>query len=279
MGSRVPNVLSIAGSDPSGGAGIQADLRTFAALGVYGCAALTALTAQNTVAVSAVFPVPADFVRQQLEAVFSDIELSAVKIGMLGSLAAARVVADILRAYSPPFVVLDPVMRASTGAVLLADDALRALRDELMPLATIVTPNAFEAGVLAGTPAPRSVREAHDAAQRLVAHGARAVLVTGGHLDEPDVSVDVLHMDSDTFEYRVPRIAAIETHGTGCTLSSAIAAFLARGHALPDACERAQRFVSDAIARRDELHAGHGAAPVYQRGAAWAPGRHTPLSK
>ena len=279
MRSRVPNVLSIAGSDPSGGAGIQADLRTFAALGVYGCAALAALTAQNTIAVSAVFPVPADFVRQQLEAVFSDIELSAVKIGMLGSLAAARVVADILRAYSPPFVVLDPVMRASTGAVLLADDALRALRDELMPLATIVTPNAFEAGVLAGTPAPRSVREAHDAAQRLVAHGARAVLVTGGHLAEPDVSVDVLHTGSDTFEYRVPRLAAIKTHGTGCTLSSAIAALLARGHALPDACERAQRFVADAIAHRDELHAGHGVSPVYQRGTTWAHGGHTPLSK
>ena len=279
MGSNVPNVLSIAGSDPSGGAGIQADLRTFAALGVYGCAALTALTAQNTIVVSAVFPVPADFVRQQLEAVFSDIELSAVKIGMLGSLAAARVVAGILRAYSPPFVVLDPVMRAGTGAILLEDDALLALRDELMPLATIVTPNAFEAGMLAGTPAPRSVSEAHDAAQRLVAHGARAVLVTGGHLDEPDVSVDVLHTGSDTFEYRVPRIAATRTHGTGCTLSSAITALLACGHALPDACERAQRFVADAIARRDELDAGHGAAPVYQRGTTRARGGDMPLSK
>jgi hydroxymethylpyrimidine/phosphomethylpyrimidine kinase len=269
MSGEVRNVLSIAGSDPSGGAGIQADLKTFAALGVYGCAVITALTAQNTVEVSAVLPVPADFLRRQLETVFSDVRVDAVKIGMLGSVDAVRTVIAALRAYRPAFVVVDPVLRASTGARLLDADALDALRDELFPLATVVTPNAVEVGALLGIEAPRSIAEAREAAGSLTARGVRAALVTGGHLADADVSVDVLHDGREIRELRVSRIHSARTHGTGCTLSSAIAALLARGHGLPQACAEAQQFVAASITRGADLRVGRGVGPVHQLGALW----------
>ena len=266
MSKTLPNVLSIAGSDPSGGAGILADLRTFAAFGVYGTAALAALTAQNTTGVSAVMPVPADFLRAQLDAVFSDVRVDAVKIGMLGTSEAVRAVAVALREYRPPHVVLDPVLRASTGAALLDADALDVLRDELLPRATLITPNAAEAGALLGVAAPRSVAEAHEAAAALVARGAPAALVTGGHLGTTEDCVDVLHDGRKTWELSVPRtsIGGGGRHGTGCTFSSAVAALLALGRTLPDACAGGQRFVAASIIRSVELQVGRGVTPVNQ---------------
>ena len=269
MTSHVPNVLSIAGSDPSGGAGIQADLKTFAALGAYGCAALTALTAQNTVEVSAVLPVPADFLRQQLETVFSDVRVDAVKIGMLGTADAVRTVAAVLHAYRPPWVVLDPVLRATAGARLLDADALAVLRDELLPLVTIITPNAREAGELLGIAPPQSVADARVAAERLLSCGAPAALITGGHLGDSDVCVDVLHDGHILWELSVPRVPGARGHGTGCTLSSAVAALLAQGCLLPQACAEAQQFVAASIRRGADLRVGRGAGPVHQLGELW----------
>ena len=269
MTDRIPNVLSIAGSDPSGGAGIQADLKTFAALGVYGCAAITALTAQNTVAVSSVFAVPPAFLRDQLETLFADVRVDAVKIGMLGSRDAVRVVAGALRNHTPPFIVLDPVLRASTGASLLDGDALEMVRVDLMPLATVITPNVHEAAAIIGMTPARTVADARHAAERLVAGGARAALVTGGHLGDGEVSVDVLHDGRDIHEFAVHRIESPNTHGSGCTLSSAIAALLAMGRDLPAACREAQQFVARAIADAGDLRVGYGAGPVHQLGALW----------
>jgi hydroxymethylpyrimidine/phosphomethylpyrimidine kinase len=270
VSARVPNVLSIAGSDPSGGAGIQADLKTFAALGAYGCAAVTALTAQNTVGVSAVFPIPADVIRAQLEAVFADVRIDAVKIGMLGSRDAVGAVAQVLGSFKPPIVVIDPVLHASTGARLIDDDSLNTLRDELLPLAAVITPNTYEAAVLLGIPEPRSVDAAKEAAARFIGSGVRAALVTGGHLDDVEFAVDVLH-DGDTVrELRALRVPAPTLHGTGCTLSSAIAVLLACGCSIADACAEAQRFVGESIVHGSELTVGRGAGPVHQLGALWA---------
>ena len=277
MNSLVPNVLSIAGSDPSGGAGIQADLKTFAALGVFGCAAITALTAQNTVRVSGVLAVPADFLRAQLESVFTDIDIAAVKIGMLGNADAVHVVAEALRRHRPPFVVLDPVFHASTGASLLDSTALEALWNELLPLVSVVTPNAFEAGALLGIGAPRSVGDAAAAAERIVARGVRAALVTGGHLERRDICIDVLHDGNAVAEFRVPRVEAAGTHGTGCVLSSAIAAFVANGMSLHAACASAQRVAAESVARSVELRVGHGVGPVHPLGALWARAASAPL--
>jgi hydroxymethylpyrimidine/phosphomethylpyrimidine kinase len=268
--ATVPNVLSIAGSDPSGGAGIQADLKTFAALGAYGCAAPTALTVQNTLGVSSVFPVPVDVLRAQLEAVFLDVRIDAVKIGMLGSSDAVSVVADVLCAFKPPIVVIDPVLKASTGARLIDESSLDALRQELLPLATVVTPNIYEAAVLLGIAQPRSVEAARMAADQLIAKGIRAALVTGGHLDDAEFAVDVLHDGQTLCELRAPRVAASTLHGTGCTLSSAIAVLLAHGLSIADACATAQRFVAESIARGSELAVGRGAGPVHQLGALWS---------
>jgi hydroxymethylpyrimidine/phosphomethylpyrimidine kinase len=270
VSDKVRNVLSIAGSDPSGGAGVQADLKTFAALSVYGCAVLTALTAQNTVELSALLAVPPEFLRRQLDAVFTDVRVDAVKIGMLGSVDAIRTVAAVVRAYQPAFVVLDPVLRATTGARLLDADALAALRDELLPLVTIVTPNADEAGALLGAAAPRTVAEAGEAAGLLTACGVAAALVTGGHLADADVSVDVFHDGRTARTFRVPRIPNGGAHGTGCTLSSAIAALLARGRTLPQACAEAQQFVAVSIALGADLQVGRGPGPIHQLGELWS---------
>jgi len=289
----VRNVLSIAGSDPSGGAGIQADLKTFAALGVYGAAAITALAAQNTRHVTRVFPVPYDIVAAQLDALFSDVRIDAVKIGMLGSVETVHVVAAALREYRPPFVVLDPVMRASTGSLLLDHSALSTLVDTLLPLVTVVTPNLAEAVTLLGVAMsggdtsgvaipggailggaipdaalPRTIDDAHAVAAALTRY-APAVLVTGGHGADARYCIDVLHDQSNTQEFRVARRPEQTMHGTGCVLSSAIAALLAQGMALRLACERAQRFVASAIAYGPLLSVGHGAGPVHALGELW----------
>ncbi|MDE3173010.1 MAG: bifunctional hydroxymethylpyrimidine kinase/phosphomethylpyrimidine kinase [Gemmatimonadota bacterium] len=259
-----PNVLTIAGSDPSGGAGIQADLRTFAALGAFGCAVPAVLTVQNTVEITGVHVVPATLTRRQLDALFADVEIAAVKIGMLGSARVAGVVADALARHAPRFVVVDPVLRGSTGARLATRDLARALTRELAPLATVVTPNAAEAAALLRGDAVRTADEARAAARSLVEHGWRAALVTGGHLDDRRWSVDVLAAGRGVRELRVRRVPGPGAHGTGCTLSSAIAAYLARGRGLAASCSAAQRFTAESIARSRRLRVGRGTPPANQ---------------
>ena len=250
-----PRVLSIAGSDSGGGAGVQADLKTFAAHRVYGMTAVTAVTAQNTVAVTAVHVLPADIVAAQIDAVFEDIGVDAVKIGMLANPEIVRVVAERLRAHSARQIVLDPVMIAKSGDDLLATDAVVALRDELLPLATLVTPNLPEAERLSGLPVA-SIEDRMRTAADLGARGPQ-VLIKGGHGEGTEIT-DLLYGDG-TFERFVHRrIDSEATHGTGCTLSSAIAARLAKGDAVLAAVGGAIRYLQRAIADAYPLGGGHG---------------------
>jgi hydroxymethylpyrimidine/phosphomethylpyrimidine kinase len=272
MSAGTPNVLTIAGSDPSGGAGIQGDLKTFAALRVYGCAVPTALTVQSSRGVHEVMLIPADFVVRQLDVLFEDVDIHAVKIGMIGSAAVARGICDVLRRYRPPFVVLDPVLRASAGGALLDAAGLSVLRQELLTLTTLITPNADEAGALLGVPAPATEHDAEEAARQLCALGAGAALVTGGHLRIATECVDVLHERGATQLFRTARVSGGGTHGTGCALSSAIAALLARGRTLREACAEAQTFVADAVRGGALLHVGEGAGPVHSLHRLWERG-------
>lgn len=269
MTTAVPNVLTIAGSDPSGGAGIQADLRTFAALGVFGCAAVSLLTAQNTREVTGLLATPADFVTLQLDTLFADVTVDAVKIGALGNASVVSAVAGALRSRRIANVVLDPIVRTGNGAPLLDDAGVAALRSELLPLALLVTPNAVEAGVLASRPAPSGREDARDVARALHAAGAMNILLTGGHIDDGPDCVDLLFDGRQFHEMRVPRVLTERLHGTGCTLSSAIAALLARGRSLPDACAEAQQFVATAIEECESLDVGHGALPLHQMASLW----------
>jgi hydroxymethylpyrimidine/phosphomethylpyrimidine kinase len=243
--SRPTSVLTIAGSDSGGGAGIQADLKTFAAHGVHGLSAIAALTAQNTRGVMAVHVPPVAFLRAQIDACFDDFRIGAVKIGMLATSEVIAAVADALGSHRPCAVVLDPVMVATSGNRLLADDALDALRSRLLPLATLITPNIPEAEALLGHPIADS-----EAAQRAVAQlqrlGASAVLLKGGHLDEGDMVLDRYADAVQCVTFRHPRIA-LQAHGTGCTLASAIAANLCLGRSLPDACREASDHVAAAL--------------------------------
>ena len=260
-----PNVLSIAGSDPSGGAGVQADLKTFSALGCYGMAAITALTAQNTRGVSGVHVPPPDFITAQIAAIFADIRVDAVKIGMLASGAVATAVAQALAPHARVPIVLDPVLVATSGDSLGAPDVVEAMRRELFPLAAVVTPNLPEAARLADLPqsaAPELL------AHRLKAHGARAVLVKGGHGKGPE-AVDDLYFETGHRRYSAARIATRNTHGTGCTLSSAIAAFLARGLALPDAVDQAKAYLTAALSASGALDVGLGHGPVHHFHNLW----------
>jgi hydroxymethylpyrimidine/phosphomethylpyrimidine kinase len=254
-----PVALTIAGSDSSGGAGIQADLKTFAALGVYGASVITALTAQNTTGVIAIHEVPADFIAAQIAAVFADLDVGAVKIGMLGNAAAA--VAAGLDRHRPRHVVLDPVMVASTGADLLRADAMDGLRS-LMSRADVVTPNLFEAAALLDAPLARDEDAMRAQAQKLLAFGAGAVLIKGGHGGGPD-SVDLLVEADGCARFTAPRIATKNTHGTGCTLAAAVAAGLAKGLALNAAVREAKAYVSAAIAAADRVKIGAGNGPVH----------------
>ncbi len=263
-----PTALTIAGSDSGGGAGIQADLKTFSALGVYGASVITALTAQNTQAVTGVMDVPADFVTRQIDAVFSDIAVHAVKIGMLSRVETIRAVAEGLRRYRPAHVVLDPVMIAKSGDALLHDEAIAVLCEELLPLATLVTPNLPEAQRLAGATGSVSADDMADLGAALLALGPRAVLVKGGHLDGPE-SPDLLCTGDMTTWLPGPRLASRNTHGTGCTLSSAIAALLARGEDLAGAVRGAKAYTTAAIAGADRLDIGGGHGPVHHFHALW----------
>ncbi len=247
--------LTIAGSDSGGGAGIQADLKTFAALGVYGTSALTAITAQNTLGVTGVQELTPDMVGAQIDAVISDIGADAVKTGMLSNSRIIQVVADKVTEHGLPNLVVDPVMVAKGGDPLLQEEAVDALRTLLVPLALVVTPNLPEASVLVGYPV-ESLEQARQAARDIVAMGSRSVVVKGGHLEGD--AVDVFYDGREFRELSAPRIETTSTHGTGCTFASAIAAGLANGMAVEEAVGQAKEYVTEAIRKSFPVGSGHG---------------------
>jgi len=257
-----PVALTIAGSDSSGGAGIQADLKTFAALGVFGASAITALTAQNTRGVTGIHAVPAAFVTAQIEAVFSDLAVGAVKIGMVAQAESIDAIAVALTRWAPAHIVLDPVMVATSGDRLLAADAVDALRQKLIPLATVITPNLPEAAALLDEPVAASEAEIENQGRRLLALGCRAVLIKGGHGQGAD-STDYLVGAQGSLALVAPRVATRNTHGTGCSLSSAVAAGLAKGESLEQAVRNAKSWISAAIAAADRFSVGHGHGPIH----------------
>jgi hydroxymethylpyrimidine/phosphomethylpyrimidine kinase len=258
----IPVALTIAGSDSSGGAGIQADLKTFAALGVYGASVVTALTAQNTQGVSGIHLVPPAFVTAQIDAVFSDLDVAAVKIGMVAQLASIDAIAASLTRWSPRHVVLDPVMVATSGDRLLDSDAIEALRTKLIPRAALITPNLPEAAALLGDAEAVSKAAIEKQGQRLLALGCGAVLIKGGHGQGAE-AIDYLVSGSGVVALAAPRIATRNTHGTGCSLSSAIAAGLAKGEDMETAVRHAKTWISAAIAAADRLGIGHGHGPIH----------------
>lgn len=262
MTSPISNVLTIAGSDSGGGAGIQADLKAFSALGAYGASVITALTAQNTRGVTAIHAPDPGFVTAQLDAVFDDIRIDAVKIGMLANAPIVRAVADALRRHKPPRVVLDTVMISKSNHALLAPEAVAALREELLPLAGIVTPNLPEAAALLGVEAATDEATMVEQGEALRALGAQAVLMKGGHLGSAD-SPDWLIEASGTLRLGGPRIPVTNTHGTGCTLSSAIAALWPQQPTLADAVAQAKTYLTGALEASDRLAVGHGVGPVH----------------
>ena len=267
----IPIALTIAGSDSGGGAGIQADLKTFSALGAYGCSVITALTAQNTQGVQAILDVPADFIKAQLDSVFSDIAVNAVKIGMLSQSEVIRTVRDGLDQYGVERLVVDPVMVATSGDKLLRDDAINTLKEWLIPKATIITPNLPEAAVLLDCPIPDDMADMEAMLVPLYNLGCQSVLLKGGHLSDNE-SIDLFY-DGDNVHYLAsPRYPTRNTHGTGCTLSAAITALLASGLALPEAVAQAKAYIANAISHADELQVsktdkGHG--PVHHFAALW----------
>ncbi|WP_040338944.1 bifunctional hydroxymethylpyrimidine kinase/phosphomethylpyrimidine kinase [Candidatus Blastococcus massiliensis] len=274
-----PVALSVAGSDPSGGAGIQADLKTFSALGAYGTAALTALTAQNTRGVTGVHPVPAPFVAEQIATLLDDVTVHAAKTGMLGTADVVRAVAFALAGRAAGPVVVDPVMVATSGARLVDEDAVAAVRTDLLPVADLVTPNVPEAAALLEVPPARSVDEMTGQARTLLELGPGAVLLKGGHLGGTE-SVDVLATADDVLTFARPRIATRATHGTGCTLSAAIAALLARARAgavdgaagvtdWPPVVEGARDYLQAALAGGAALGIGSGHGPVHHFAGIW----------
>jgi hydroxymethylpyrimidine/phosphomethylpyrimidine kinase len=260
--------VTIAGSDSSGGAGIQADLKTFSALGVYGASVITALTAQNTQGVRAIHDAPAEFVTAQIDAIFSDLDVGAVKIGMLSRTAIIEAVAKGLDRYRARNIVLDPVMVATSGDRLLAPDAVDAVRTLLIPRALVVTPNLPEAAALLSQTPAHSEADIEKQARALLGFGARSVLVKGGHGDGPE-SIDILVEAAGVTRFAEKRIATNNTHGSGCTLSAAIAAGLARGLDLKVATRDAKTYVTAAIASADALAIGRGSGPLHHFHALW----------
>ena len=271
---RYCRVLTIAGSDSGGGAGIQADLKTFSALGCYGMSVLTALTAQNTRKVTAIHGIPPEFVAAQMDAIFSDIGVEAVKIGMLHHAEVVETVAEGLKRYAPPHMVLDPVMISTAGDRLLENSAVEKIRNKLLPLAELLTPNLPEALVLLGRD-PLSVRNPSEEVMKEICRGlanlgASAIFLKGGHASGKE-SNDLLYC-ADTDKYRIfkaPRIKTPNTHGTGCTLSSALAAGLARGFSLEEAAERAKTYISQALEAGKDYSLGEGHGPVHFFFSTW----------
>ena len=256
-------VLTIAGSDSGGGAGIQTDLKTFAAIGCYGMSVITALTAQNTKGVTAIHPLPPSFAIEQMTAVFTDIGADAVKIGMLYSAELIEAVSEMLNKYRARNIVLDPVMVAQSGDKLLQDDAIQAIKDHLMPVADVVTPNLPEAEVLLGQKIA-SFEDMQRAARSLAQFGSRSVLIKGGHLEESQ-STDLLYLtEEDRFVIlEAERIASTNNHGTGCTLSSAIAAYMSKGSDIENAANKAKTYIHHAIRAGAAYKIGHGHGPVH----------------
>ena len=259
--ARTAIALTVAGSDSSGGAGIQADLKTFSAFGVYGASVVTALTAQNTLGVQGIHAVPAGFVAAQLESVLSDLDVAAIKTGMLAD---ARIVEAVARALRPvpsiPLIV-DPVMVATSGDVLLAPEAVAALKGDLIPLATLITPNLVEAAILLGSARAESEAEMLDQSRALLALGCRAVLLKGGHA-QGEAAVDLLADATGTERLALARLDTLHTHGTGCTLSAAVAALLGRGATLAEAVRRAKAYVWHGLRHGRALGVGHGRGPL-----------------
>ncbi|SFH60488.1 hydroxymethylpyrimidine/phosphomethylpyrimidine kinase [Modicisalibacter xianhensis] len=266
--SHIPNVLTIAGSDPAGGAGIQADLKTFSALGAYGTSVITALTAQNTQGVRGVHPVPADFIAAQLEALLDDVRIDAVKIGMVASLDVAEVIRDALQRQRPRWVVLDPVMVAKSGDILVNDAGIQAVRDVLVPLADVITPNLPEAAVLLDRPRASDADAMEAMVPGLLALGAPNVLLKGGHL-QGERCPDLLASAAGSSWLEAERIPTDNLHGTGCSLSSAIAACLAHDDALVSAVQRAKVWLSQALHESERLDVGKGRGPVHHFHAWW----------
>ncbi|MEI8611156.1 bifunctional hydroxymethylpyrimidine kinase/phosphomethylpyrimidine kinase [Enterovibrio sp. Hal110] len=261
--SSTPIVLTIAGSDSGGGAGIQADIKAISATGGYACSVITAITAQNTQGVSAIFPIPVEHVSHQLDAVFSDLNIVAVKIGMLADADIIKVVADKLRQYQPQYLVVDPVMVATSGDILLENSAIHALKNALLPLADIITPNLPEGAALTGKPLPKSEADMQAMIDDLRLLGAKTVLLKGGHLEQDENSNDLLILSDRVETLSAKRINTKNTHGTGCSLSSAIASYLAQGHDLERAAFLGKSYISQAIAHSDELNIGKGHGPVH----------------
>jgi hydroxymethylpyrimidine/phosphomethylpyrimidine kinase len=261
-------LLTIAGSDSGGGAGIQADLKTFSALGAFGMSAIAALTAQNTLAVTAIHPVPPDFLQKQLEAVLDDIGVDAVKIGMLATPELIGVVAETLTRYQVSNVVVDPVMVAKSGDKLLQDNAIEALRTQLLPIATVITPNLPEASVLLGRKIHLE-QEMLQAAKDLQALGTKNVLLKGGHLGGNKSSDLLLTEQGKSLWFEAERTETKNTHGTGCTYSSAIATFLGKGYTLENAIASAKQYISDAIRFGACYELGHGHGPVHHFFKQW----------
>ena len=269
MNKRIPIAVTIAGSDSGGGAGIQADLKSFSANGVYCASVLTALTAQNTLGVTAIHDVPADFIAAQIDAVFSDLSVDAVKIGMLSQIPAIESVAAGLDAHSVENVVLDPVMVAESGDPLLAQDAVSTLINELFPRASLVTPNLHEAARILTTDLASNRNEMQEQAKALLALGARAVLLKGGHSNDKEAA-DILVLHNHEQWFSAPRIDTRNTHGTGCSLSSAIAAGLARNLSLVEAIHSAKSWLTGAIKAADQLDIGKGHGPVHHFHNLWS---------
>jgi len=272
---RIPHALSIAGVDPSGGAGVLADVKAMSALGAYATAVIAALTAQNTQGVTGISPVDPDFVAQQIDTLFADVPIDAVKIGMLGQKRVTRVVAERMQHWNPAHLVLDPVMIAKSGDALLEPAAVAELREALVPLATLITPNLPEAGVLLDASAAQTLKDMRRAAERLRRllgdAGERWVFLKGGHLPG-DETTDLLHDGDRMIELPGRRIHTPNTHGTGCTLSAALSALLPQVNDTPEAARRAKAYLVAAIARSGELQVGKGHGPV-QHFHAWWPAR------
>ena len=262
ISSSTPIVLTIAGSDSGGGAGIQADIKAMSATGSFACSVITAITSQNTQGVSAIFPIPLDHVASQLDAVFSDLNVVAVKVGMLADSNIIKVVADKIQQYQPKHLVIDPVMVATSGDLLLEQSAISTLKEALIPLADIITPNLPEGSALTGKPVPESEADMQDMVEELRALGAKAVLLKGGHLEQDENSNDLLILPTSTALISAKRFPTKNTHGTGCTLSSAIASYLAQGNELTQSVELGKRYISEAIAHADQLNVGQGHGPV-----------------
>ena len=266
-----PNVLSIAGVDPSGGAGILADIKTMSSLGAYATGVVTAVTAQNTMRVDGVIPIPTDFVVKQINTLFSDVHIDSVKIGMLFDSNLIKAVAERLRFWMPRYIVLDPVMIAKSGDVLLTPQAIATLRDELLPLATVITPNLPEAAALLETVDITEDEQMEEAANDLwKLKGCTGwVYLKGGHRENLDYSEDLLYDGRHMIRYRAERTQTKNTHGTGCALSSALAALLPSSTDLPMAARDAKRYITQAIIHADELKIGHGHGPVNHFFAQW----------